>query len=219
MFFKNNVLNKIIVALSGLFLAIFLIIHLILNFLTVLDETGQLYNNACNFMESNILIKIIEPILILGIIIHILYTTYLTYKSKKVRDVSYKVSIKTKVSWASQNMWTLGFIILGFLILHFFNYSYYFKFTDIFEKGEITQYELVVSLFKNWIYVVIYVLSFIALGFHLSHAISSGLQTISLSNKRLEKFLKVLSIVYSIIISSGFGFIAIYHYIKHLINS
>jgi len=219
-FLNTSVGKKMIMSISGLFLIVFLIVHLSLNFLTVLDNTGELFNKAAMFMETNFLVSIMEYVLALGFIVHIFYGTLLTIKNQKTRPIPYAVSTKTDISWSSKNMWITGALILGFLLLHLYNYFYKFKFTDIIESGQMTKYDLVIGLFSysNWIYTLLYITWFIILGLHLNHSFQSAFQTIGLNNQKWLKRLKFISTLYAIFISSGFSFIALYFFIKSLLN-
>lgn len=218
MFLSSSVGKKILVSVSGLFLALFLLLHLTLNFLTVIDDSGQLFITACEFMENNFFIKIMEYVLAAGFIIHIFYTTYLTWKNRSTRPVNYAVSTKTEISWSSQNMWITGFVIFGFLILHLYNYWYKFKFDESLESDPVEKYYLVVQLFHQWYYTLFYIIWFIALGLHLNHSIQSGFQTLGLNNQKWLSKLKFIGSLYAIIIAVGFGIISIYHYLTYVLN-
>ncbi len=219
-FFRLSVGKKIIMSLSGLFLIIFLLVHLSINFLTVLDSSGDLFNKAAEFMESNSVIFVTRFVLAAGFLFHILYGTWLTIDNKKLRPVPYAVSSKTNISWSSQNMWITGFIIFGFLILHLYNYFYKFTFTNLIESGQITKFDLVTGLFhySNWPYTLIYLVWFIILGLHLNHALYSAFQTIGLSNQKWLVRLKYASSIYAIIITVGFSTISLYFFIKSFLE-
>ncbi|MCX7954181.1 MAG: succinate dehydrogenase cytochrome b subunit [Bacteroidales bacterium] len=219
MFLNSSVGKKIVVSVSGLFLALFLVVHLFLNFLTVVDDSGDAFVEACNFMERNFIIKIMEYVLAAGFIFHIFYTTYLTWKNRSTRTTNYHVSQKTEVSWSSQNMWISGFVILGFLILHLYNYWYKFKFDESLEVEPIGKFYLVVQLFHQWYYTLFYIIWFIALGLHLNHSIQSGLHTLGLTNQKWIDRLNLISSLYAIFITVGFSIISLYHYLTYVLNN
>jgi len=134
--------------------------------------------------------------------------------------VPYAVSTKTDVSWSSQNMWVTGALVLGFLILHLYNYFYKLQFTDLIESGQMTKYDLVKSIFQaeNWPYSVLYITWFIILALHLNHSLQSGFQTMGLNNQKWISRLKWISSIYAIIIAVGFSSITLYFFIQSLNN-
>lgn len=217
-FLKTSVGKKMLMSISGLFLILFLLLHLSLNLLAIFDDTGQLFIDASEFMEKNAFIFIMQFVLAGGFIIHIFYGTWLTYQNRKTRPVPYEVKTKTDVSWSSQNMWITGALIFGFLILHLYNYFYKLKFTDLIESGQMNEYELVKSIFQveNWPYSVLYIVWFIILGLHLNHSLQSGFQTLGLNNQKWINRLKWISSIYAIIISVGFSTITLYFFIESL---
>ena len=219
-FFNTSVGKKMIMSLSGLFLIVFLLVHLTANLTAVFDSSGETFTRVANFMEENILIKIMQYVLAAGFILHIFYGTWLTYQNRKKRPVPYAVSTKTDVSWSSQNMWVTGALVLGFLILHLYNYFYKLQFTDLIESGQMTKYDLVKSIFQveNWPYSVLYITWFIILALHLNHSLQSGFQTMGLNNQKWISRLKWISSIYAIIIAVGFSSITLYFFIQSLNN-
>lgn len=219
-FFNSSVGKKVIMSLSGLFLILFLLVHLSINFLTVIDPSGKLFNQASKFMETNPFIFVMQFVLAAGFLFHIFYGTWLTLQNRKTRPVPYAVSTKSDVSWSSQNMWITGALIFGFLVLHLYNYFYKLKFTDLVESGQITEFDLVTGLFhvNNWIYTLLYVSWFIILGLHLNHALQSAFQTIGMNNQKWLNRLKWLSSIYAIFITIGFSTISLYFFIKSILN-
>jgi len=93
------------------------------------DSSGELFNNVSNFMASNIVMKILEPVLALGFVIHILLTLLITYTNWKARPQNYKYVDRSKSSsWSSRNMFILGGLIFVFLIIHVINFYWKLKF-------------------------------------------------------------------------------------------
>ena len=89
--FSGSIGKKIIMALSGLFLVVFLIEHLIGNLLLLSEDKG-IYNGYAKFMGDNILISILEYVLFGGFIIHIAYGIYITIQNNNARPIGYKVT-------------------------------------------------------------------------------------------------------------------------------
>ncbi|MBI9055893.1 MAG: succinate dehydrogenase cytochrome b subunit [Bacteroidales bacterium] len=221
-FFTSSIGQKFFMSITGLFLMMFLCVHLIINSLLLFGD-GELFNEAANFMSSNPLMKVIEPILALGFIMHIIYAAYITLKNRMARPQAYKVVSKTKVSWASKNMFILGGLVLVFLVIHLANFFWKIKFgtvatvsADGHELHDV--YSLVAGLFKGCLlYNVLYILGAIFLFFHLTHGFWSAFQTIGWNNNKWIGRLKTISYIYAIIIAGGFAVIPLYFIFKYFV--
>lgn len=205
-------------SISGLFLMAFLLVHLIVN-LMLLVGNGETFNRAAHFMATNPVIKVIEPLLAIGFIVHILYASIITLQNRKKRPIGYlKTSSNGVTSWASKNMYILGGTVLIFLVIHIANFYWQLKFGEVatlsYDNGLIQikdTYSLVSGLFiAYWWYDLIYVVGAILLGFHLSHGFWSAFQTVGWNNKIWVKRLEVVAYIYAIIIAIGFSIIPLY---------
>lgn len=219
-FFTSSVGSKFIVSVSGLFLILFLVVHLGINSLLMIGD-GTLFNQAAHFMVSTPAIRIMEPVLALGFIIHILYATYVTLKNQDKRPVNYKKKNEAaNSSWASRNMFILGSLILIFLVIHVINFFWKLRFGDVatitIEGQEMhNTFALVNDLFVNWWwYDVIYIIGAAVLGFHLSHGFWSAFQTVGWSGKIWRKRFEVLGTIFALIFGVGFAIIPIVLLIK-----
>ncbi len=223
-FLSASIGRKVFMSLTGLFLISFLSLHLTLNLLLIFDDTGVLFNQAAYFMATNPMIKIMEPILALGFIIHIIWAGWITLDNMRARPQGYASGDQLLKWWApSKNMFILGGMILVFLILHIFNFWVKLKITGdpLLSKPTGTgiemhnTYELVKTLFVNFpLYDVLYVIGGILVGLHLSHGFWSAFQTIGLSNINWMKRLKCLANLIGIIFAVGFSAIPIYFLLK-----
>jgi len=218
--FSSSIGKKIIMSISGLFLILFLLVHLTINFLVLLDSDGAIFIAAAHFMGTNPIIRIMEPMLLIGFFFHIFYGIYLAILNNAARPVQYAVPIKTEASWSSKNMLITGFAIFAFLVVHIWNYFYKIKFTDLITSGQMNEAELVKSLFlpERWYFLVFYIISFILLGLHLNHSLQSAFQTMGLNNKVWLPRLKIASTIYAIVIAVGFSLIPIVVFFKAYIN-
>jgi succinate dehydrogenase / fumarate reductase cytochrome b subunit len=211
-------------SLTGLFLIAFMFVHLTLNLFLIFDSSGNLFNQAAHFMATNPIIKIMEPILALGFIIHIIWSGWITLENMKARPVGYASGDQLLKWWApSKNMFILGSMILVFLVLHLINFWVKLKFTGDPLLSQITvagtemenTYALVSNLFIHYpIYDLIYVLGGILVGLHITHGFWSAFQTIGLSNINWMKRLKFLATLIGIIFAVGFSSIPLYFLIK-----
>ena len=208
----SSIVRKFIMALSGLFLIIFLITHLVINSLT-LASSKDLFNEAAHFMATNPIIYAMQYVLALGFIIHIGMGIKLTIQNKRARSQEYvynKMSKNTDLS--SRSMIVSGGLVIVFLALHLRDYFYQMKFVGLPEGT--TDYDLVVNLFTNPYYTTVYVIAFIVLGVHLNHGFKSAFQSMGANHKKYNPLIKIVSTAYSIVIALGFSTIAIFHFIN-----
>jgi len=221
-FFTSSIGQKFFMSITGIFLMLFLVVHLSINSLLLVGD-GKLFNIAANYMSSNFVMKIIEPILAIGFILHIIYAAYITLKNQMARPHKYKVANNSKASWASKNMFILGGLVFIFLVIHLANFFWKIKFgtvATISYGGEELHdvYGLVAGLFKGWWwYDAIYILGAIFLFLHLTHGFWSAFQTIGWDNDKWINRLKVISYIYAIIIAGGFALIPIYFLVKYVV--
>jgi succinate dehydrogenase / fumarate reductase cytochrome b subunit len=225
-FFNSSIGKKVIMSVSGLFLVLFLMVHLLVNSFLLIPDGGRMFNAGAHFMATNPVIKIIEPVLAAGFVIHIIFGAILTLQNRKAKGkIKYASGNKTKnILWASKNMFILGLMILSFLILHLSHFWLKMKFTSDKLLEHITidiagvatrvenSYALINYTFSHLWIVIVYIIAIICLGLHLSHGISSGFQTVGLNNKIWQKRLKFISIAFAIIISTGFSLIVLGQY-------
>ncbi|MBP5622946.1 MAG: hypothetical protein J6X44_13135, partial [Thermoguttaceae bacterium] len=106
-------------SLSGLFLLIFLVLHLALNIAALVSR--ELYEVVCAFMDTNPLVQVMVPVLAGGFVVHILFSMFIEFNNwtARPREMAYRVPNKSKAtSWASKNMFVLGIIVICFLLFH-----------------------------------------------------------------------------------------------------
>ena len=215
---KSSILKKLLMALSGIFLMVFLIQHLAINLTSLIPDDGKTFNQISHFMGYNPLVQfILQPILIFGVCFHFTMGFILEYQNRKARNQKY-IYHKTKSSWISKNMIITGLVILGFLALHFYDFwipEIEYKYIEM-ELSDSSKYfhELKEKFYGETFRTIIYCLSFVLLGMHLNHGLSSSFQSVGLSSAR-EKTLRTAANIYSVSISIGFTVIAIFHYFVH----
>ncbi len=222
-FLMTSIGRKFLMSITGLFLVGFIGVHLSINLLLIFDDSGELFNLGANFMATNPMIKIIEPILGLGFVVHIVWSFYLEYQNWKARPIKFaKRNASQSSSWASRNMLVLGALVLVFLIMHIIDFFWVVKFKPhemasvLVDGVEIEDtYTLVSSLFKgSAVYCFFYVIGGVLLGIHLSHGFWSAFQTLGLSNNNWLKRLQFIGTLYAIIIAVGFSVIPLYFLFK-----
>lgn len=218
-FLTSSIGKKMIMSLTGLFLIIFLVVHLIGNLQLMASDGGQAFNEYAYLMTTNPLIKTVSYGLYFFILVHIVQGLVLWSQNRSARKSRYAVS-NPATDKTSQNMAWLGIIIMVFLILHLWQFWAQMKLGNLafvpaseYGDGSIKNlYAPVYNAFKDPIYVVVYVLSMIVIALHLKHGFQSAFQTLGLNHKKYMPFIKTLGIVYSILVPLGFAIIPIYFY-------
>ncbi len=228
---KSTIARKVAMALSGLFLVLFLAQHLTVNFTSVIS--AELFNNFSHFMGNNFVVQaLLQPVLIFGVVFHFIMGIYLEIKNNRARAVNYvKFNGSANSTWVSRNMIFSGAVVLAFLGLHFYDFwvpEMIHKYVETNPIGENSTryYEDLVTKFESPVRVGIYVIAFIFLMLHLLHGFASSFQSLGVKNKYQEglkgyqssasKWVRGLTTAYAIIVPLGFIFIALYHYINTL---
>ena len=201
-------------ALSGIFLVIFLTQHLLINLTSIIPDDGKTFNAVSHFMGYNPFIQfILQPILMFGVCFHFILGLVIEFKNRKNKS-NYAIS-GIKSSWISQNMITTGLVILGFLFLHLYDFfipEINYKYISSLNADNHRYFEELVHKFHgNLARTLLYCISFFFLGLHLLHGLSSSLQTMGLKKKRLEA-VELIVKGYSLIIALGFIIVAVVHY-------
>lgn len=219
-FLTASIGRKFVMSLSGIFLMVFIAVHLGLNLLLIFDNSGNLFNQGAHFMATNPLIRIMEPILGLGFVIHIAWSLFLEYENWKARPVKYaKKNMSGASTWASRNMLILGALVLVYLVIHIIDFFVKMKFTGhpLLEETTVhgvvmeNAYALVSEAFiSSTVLCVLYILGGILLGLHLSHGFWSSFQTLGLNNKFWLKRWQVIAKIYAWIVAVGFSVIPLY---------
>jgi len=214
--------RKSMVAITGLFLCLFLIVHLSANCLLLLPEQTArgVYNAYSTWLRENPLIMVIAYALYLSIILHVVYALLVTIRNRSAKPVGYAVNhTEANSSWASQNMGLIGLSILIFIVVHLANFWARIKLglgdgvgLDI--AGNKDVYEVTYTLFHNIYFVLFYSLLMIPLGMHLHHGLKSAFKTLGFYHKRGLEVLAKISLIYAAIIAVGFGIIPFVVYFK-----
>ncbi len=211
----SSITKKIWMALLGLFLVLFLLVHLGINLCLLRDDGGKWFRDAAHFMGTNYIVKIFEVILFGGFFFHILLGIILQIKNWFSRPIRYKVTNNTRTPFLSKYIIYTGAIVLTFLVIHLFNF-YFVKYGWVnspvsrLESGEPDFAGIAQYLFSQPLYSFIYIALFIGLGFHLYHAFQSAFQTLGLDHKTYTPYIRWFAIAYAIVIPSGFIIIPLY---------
>jgi succinate dehydrogenase / fumarate reductase cytochrome b subunit len=202
----SSLSKKFVMALAGLFLLLFLPLHLVIN-LMLLKSDPVPFNRAAHFMATFPVIKIIEIVLLFTILVHITWGIFLQIQNWLARPIGYAGGNKSETSFFSRFMIWTGASVLTFLVLHFFNF-YFIKLGFVPGNPE-DFYSVAHRLFKIPAYNYIYLICFALLGLHLFHAFSSAFQTLGLNHRKWTPVVNVVAWIYAIAIPAGFAFISL----------
>ena len=213
--------RKLIMALTGLFLILFLVVHLSGNFQLLKDDGGKAFNVYAEFMTTFPLIKVISIGNFFFILLHIYTSIVLTQRNRAARPVQYAYTAgqATNSNWTSRNMGILGTIILVFLVVHLKNFWYETHFGSLpmqnYDGKEVKDlYAVVKEAYTQVWYVAFYVISMAFVGFHLFHGFQSAFQTLGLNHKKYTPLIKTVGYVFAIIVPIGFALIPIIMFLK-----
>jgi succinate dehydrogenase / fumarate reductase cytochrome b subunit len=216
------IFRKSIIALTGLFLCLFLIVHFSANALLLFPEetAREMYNGYSTFLRENPLIKVIAYVLYLTIILHVIYALIITFQNKKAKPQKYIANnTKENSTWTSQNMGLIGVLILLFIVVHLGQFWARIKLNlgesvGLDAYGNKDVYEVTYSLFQNIYFVLFYTVLMIPLGLHLHHGLKSAFKSLGFYHNNGLTFLSKVSLIYAAIIAIGFGIIPFIVYLK-----
>jgi len=216
----SSIGKKLIMSLAGLFLIVFLVVHLGINLSLILADSRETFNKAAHFMGNNVVVRILEIILFGGFLLHIIYGVLVQLQNWMARPERYVKENYSHTSFFSKFMIHTAVIITIFLVIHLFDF--YLK-AKLFGEVPSVIYDgkeyhdlgiLVIEKFKiGWV-VVFYLGCFLLLAFHLLHGFQSAFQTLGLNHRIYSPIVKALGIIYTIVIVGGFMLIPIYIYFR-----
>ncbi|HSK12396.1 MAG TPA: succinate dehydrogenase cytochrome b subunit [Phnomibacter sp.] len=228
--FTSSIGKKIVMGLTGIFLILFLIVHVGINACIFADlsifneyENGEMFNKAAHFMGSTVLIRILEVGLFAGIFLHIIQGLVLEFDNRRKRgEQGYAVDLGNKGSkWYSRSMGLLGTILLIFMIIHWWHFWIPARITgheqlfneEIGGKMMHNMFNLMQVTFSQLWVVVLYVLACISLAYHLLHGFQSAFRTLGLGNKKWMGVVQAAGFWYSIIVPLLFALMPIAMYL------
>jgi succinate dehydrogenase / fumarate reductase, cytochrome b subunit len=216
--FISSVGKKLLMSLAGLFLILFLVVHLGINLLIIFVDSHEPFNIAAHFMTSNIVIKVMEIGLFGGFLLHMFYGSFVSLENMFARPVNYKKTNYSQSSFFSKYMVHTAIVITIFLGLHIFDFYIKAKFLgkvqEVIYDGK-TYHDmaaLVIERFKIWWVDAVYLVALLGLGFHLHHGFQSAFQTLGLNHPVYTPVIKTAGIVYTVVITVGFMSIPIVVY-------
>jgi succinate dehydrogenase / fumarate reductase cytochrome b subunit len=233
-FFTSAVGRKIVMALTGIFLILFLVVHVGLNACIFADlsflnpeDNGEMFNKAAHFMGSTIVTRILEAVLFIGFIIHIIQGWVVEAKNRARRGQGYEVNLGSRGStWMSRSMAILGTLIFMFLVLHISKFWWSSRVTHDLQPAEYGNgvevhdlYLRMYEVFQSPVIVIIYILSVLFLGFHLWHGFHSAFRSMGVHNKKYLSLLKGLGYGFTVIVCLLFALMPISMFLQWVVPS
>ncbi len=222
--FTSSVGKKFVMGLTGIFLILFLIVHVCLNACIWAMDGGETFNIAANFMGAMYVPRVLEIGLFAGFILHIVQAYMLENQNRRKRSISYQVPMGNKGSkWYSRYMGWLGTFVLLFLVVHIKNFWTPSRFgmpdgyTQTYNGVEVHDlYRLMKETFENVWIVVIYLVGCLALAYHLMHGFQSAFRSLGVYNKRYLALIKGVGVGFAIIVPLAFAMMPISFLLKWL---
>lgn len=222
-FLFSSIGRKLIMSLTGIFLILFLTVHLIGNIQLLAGDGGEKFNLYADFMGHNPLIQTISIGNFFFIFLHAVIGILLYFQNKASSGGGtsrYAVASTKTTTYSSRNMAWFGTVILVFIVIHLAQFWFRMKFgfaeSVTYETGEVRDlYTLVATTFSSLPFVIFYVACMAIIGLHLYHGFQSAFQTLGLNHKKYTPFIKGLGTAYSVLIPLGFAIIPIVFYLTY----
>ncbi len=218
--FSSTLGRKFVMALTGLFLISFLLIHLIGNLQLLKDDGGHAFNVYAEFMSTNPLIQTISKLNFAFILIHIIWSLLLSIRNRQARGPrGYAVTSSTSSIWSSRNMGILGTIVLVFLVVHLRHFWAEMHYGGIptlnYEGKEVRDIYTVVAYWfsVDW-YVALYSFCMVGVAFHLWHGFVSAFQTLGINHMKYNPLINFVGKAFAIVVPALFAWIPISMFFK-----
>lgn len=209
-YFTSSVGRKIVMALTGIFLILFLIVHAGVNACIFLNDGGVTFNAAAHFMSHNYIVRFLEIGLFAFFILHIVQGLTLTFNNQAKRPVKYAVNPGNATSkWYSRSMGILGSLLLIFLVIHLSHFWVGTKVSVYVTHEPHDTYAEMKEVFSQMWVLVVYLLGVASLFWHLIHGFSSSFQTIGVNSPKYNGLIRNAGYAYTTIICLAFALMPI----------
>lgn len=200
--FTSSIGRKVLMAVTGISLVAFLLVHCGINACIFFNDGGETFNAAAEFMSHNWLIRTAEVGLFGGLLIHIVQGLSLALSNQTKRKEKYAAHAGDANSkWYSRSMGILGSLLLIFLVMHLKHFWVVSRFTDaIQETAGSTLFDEMKSVFADPLPVIIYVIGCISLAYHLLHGFQSAFQSLGINHPVYTPIVKSVGAAFSIIV-------------------
>ncbi len=197
---STSIGKKQLMAVTGLLFLLFLATHLLGN-MSIYGGGPAFVAYAEHLHALGKLLVAAEVLMALALIIHVLTAVVLFFENRAARPVKYAVDKSGGGrTFSSQTMPYTGLLVLGFICVHLATFSHH-----IVDQTTRNIFQIAVAVFSQPVYLVIYLVSMIILGFHVRHGLWSAFQTVGANHPKYMPFIEKLSIVFAVIVAIGFG--------------
>lgn len=219
-FLQSSIGQKLLMSLTGIFLMLFLIVHLIGNLQLLQNDGGEAFNAYAYFMTHNPLIKTVSYLLYATILFHAWKGIVLWQQNRAARGGHrYAVQHIRTSERSSRNMAWLGIVIFVFIVLHMWQFWLQMKLGNV-EMVNIKGmdhpvkdlYTPVKFAFENPLYVAVYVFSMWVIAVHLWHGFWSSMQTLGLNHPKYTMLIKSVGYLYAVAVPFLFAVIPVWMY-------
>lgn len=218
----SSIGRKVIMSVTGLSLILFLTFHACMNVVAIFS--GEAYNMICEMLGANWYAVAATAGLGALVVLHFVYAFILTLQNRKARGNSrYAVVDRPeKVSWASQNMFVLGTIIILGMILHLKDFWANMMLVELVAHDSPAAlyaadgYYWIKTIFSCPLYSAIYLVWLVAIWFHMNHGFWSAFHTLGASGKIWLPRLKCIGLIYSTVVMGMFALVVIYFQLYNL---
>lgn len=204
--FTSSIGKKILMALTGFFLIIYLVVHASLNALIFVNDDGATFNRAAYFMLHNYFVRFLEVGLFAVFVLHIIQGLLLWQQNRAARKIGYeKQKYPREIKWYSRYMGWLGTFVLLFLVMHLYHFWASTKHELYFHGPVVNLYQEMKTVFTNPVWFVLYMIGLASLLFHLLQGFQSAFQTFGINHRRWIYIIKGIGVVYSVVICVVFA--------------
>ena len=215
--FSSSVGTKLLIGATGLLLAAYMVLHLAGNVLILLGRDA--FNEYSHQLVSNPLIVPVEIGLLLVLLVHIYKAVTMWMRNKAARPVRYQkkelAGRPSRKGLASSTMIASGLIVMVFIAIHVKQ----FKFgTFYLASGSTTVrdiYRTETEVFRNPLWVGLYVIAALLVGLHMRHGVSSAFQSLGLDHPRYTRRIVGIGIAVAVVVGGGLALIPIWAYLTH----
>ena len=204
-FLSSSVGRKIVMAITGLMLLAFLVIHLFGNSLIYVGWINA-YGEALHSLPP--VVWAFRLVMLCIIAVHIYFGVTLTLENNAARPAAYAVKKNLRATFSGRTMIWTGLLIVVFLVYHLFHFTLRMTNPDISNSldalGRLDVFKMVVLSFKNFAISGIYIAAMIALGLHLFHGVQSFVQTLGLNSDKSLPCVEKTGQVVALILYAGY---------------
>jgi len=201
--FKSSLGSKFVMALTGLALSGFLIVHLSGNLL-VFAGPEAINTYAKNLHANGLLVWGGRSVILVAFLLHVVTALRLARANRAARPVAYKFRATVQATLASRTMVQTGLLIFAFVLYHLAHFTWKLTHPEYLQLDPYDLYTMITTSFKNPILTGLYLFALVMLAMHVRHGISSLFQSLGLNHEKYNKAFRLAGPLYAVVIVGGF---------------